>query len=141
MMIPFYGSNLDAEFDSFNFYHSQSRIVIERTFGVFVSRWGILWKPLSFKMKHCLNIVHACCRLHNFCVRRNLQTLDSEHHSTALAALDDQGVLVHPDWRLREATEPDEFFVRTDNAQVGNTLRDSIVDSIIRNDYRRPERF
>jgi len=32
---------------AFNFYHSQSRITIERTFGIFVKRWGIFHRPLE----------------------------------------------------------------------------------------------
>ena len=31
-------------------------------------RWGILWRPLSFSMKHNTQVIDACLRLHNFIV-------------------------------------------------------------------------
>ena len=76
MVIPFPGVNLHITFPSketFNFYHSQLRITIERTFGIFIQRWGIFWKQSKYKLKLIMEIVHACCRLHNFfCIDRIL---------------------------------------------------------------------
>ena len=54
--------------DNFNYFHSSSRICIECTFGEIDQRWGILWRPLRFSMKHNTQIIDACIRLHNFIV-------------------------------------------------------------------------
>ena len=54
--------------DTFNFYHSSSRIVVECAFGEIDMRWGILWKPLRFSLKKSTKVIDACLRLHNFIV-------------------------------------------------------------------------
>jgi hypothetical protein len=68
LITPFSDFVGNREKDAFNFFHSQSRIVIERAFGLLVAKWGILWRPLRFNMLHCNRIVHACVRLHNFLI-------------------------------------------------------------------------
>lgn len=69
LMTPFAGSQLPQDKDSFNFYLSQIRITIERVFGMIVKRWGILWKPLRFGLSFAVEVVHACMRLHSYCLR------------------------------------------------------------------------
>jgi hypothetical protein len=51
--------------DSFNFFHSSSRIYIECAFGELVLRWGILWRPLAFSLLKCQKVVQVCMHLHN----------------------------------------------------------------------------
>ena len=71
LLTPIPTSQTNVEFvadDSFNFYQSQLRITIERAFGVLVSRWGILWKPLRMKLDTMPATVRACIHLHNFCI-------------------------------------------------------------------------
>ena len=54
MMIPYPGANLSITYPTrewFNFWHSQVRITFERTFGIFIQRWGIFWE-LQFKELH-----------------------------------------------------------------------------------------
>lgn len=136
MMIPFPGVNLsvnDVLKESFNFWHSQLRITIERTFGIFVQRFGIFWAPLKFNLLRVIAIVHACCRLHNFCVRRSLPVISTQYTPPPSVAVANDGQLVDDAWRLNEAYDneaPDSHIVRT-----GNTLRDAIVDVIGRNNY------
>jgi DDE superfamily endonuclease len=59
--------------DAYNFYHSQLRITIERCFGMFVHRWGILRKPMSQNLSLAkINAIILClARLHNFCIDMN----------------------------------------------------------------------
>lgn len=69
LLVPFAGNNLhvvDPPKEWVNYYHSQVRITSERTNGIFIRRWGVFWKPLEFDLKHIINIIHACFRLHNF---------------------------------------------------------------------------
>ena len=47
LLTPHPGKSLPKDQDSFNFYLSQLRVIIEQSFGILVSTWGILWRPLS----------------------------------------------------------------------------------------------
>lgn len=53
--------------DSYNFYHSSSRIHIEQAFGMLSWRWGVFWRPLRVPFPKRPSLVRACFRLHNFC--------------------------------------------------------------------------
>jgi hypothetical protein len=70
---PFSGTSLDTSEDAFNFYHSQLRITIERTFGIFVNIFSVFHSPLKFLIVNCCNIVHACVRLHNYRIESGCQ--------------------------------------------------------------------
>eukprot|EP01040_Poterioochromonas_malhamensis_P004410 gene4410-4727_t len=83
LMTPFAGAGLSEDKDSFNFYLSQLRITIERVFGILVQRWGILWKPLKFNLSFAVEIVHACIRLHNYCLHGQLPLCGSDTRITA----------------------------------------------------------
>ena len=58
---------------AYNNILSSQRITIERAFGILVRRWGILWRPIAFKMKKVSKIVRVCAMLHNVCVDRWLK--------------------------------------------------------------------
>jgi len=68
LITPFDDAMHGTAEDNFNYFHSSSRICIECTFGEIDQRWGILWRPLRFSMKHNTQIIDACIRLHNFIV-------------------------------------------------------------------------
>lgn len=68
MLTPFDNAVHGTPEDNFNFFHSSSHIVVECAFGEIDLRWGILWRPLQFRLKHNVNIIDACMRLHNFIV-------------------------------------------------------------------------
>jgi len=53
--------------DNFNFYHSNLRIRIECSFGILVSRWGLLWRPLRCKLDNAADLVELCMTFHNIC--------------------------------------------------------------------------
>lgn len=131
MMIPFPGANLSVTHppkEWFNFWHSQVRITIERTFGIFVQRWGIFWQPLKYSLPNCIKIVHACCRLHNFCINRNLPVIAAHHKPADVALTDNSGRLSDNTWRLNTAPTCD-----WDTENTGNTLREEIVHNVERN--------
>ena len=139
MMVPFPGNNLSVSHPSrewFNFWHSQVRITIERTFGIFVQRWGILWQALQFDLPNCVKIVHACCRLHNFCINRRLPVISTHHVPHVVANLDASGRLSDNLWRQNAAP--------TDNwgtENTGNTLRDEIVKIVHTNHYAHERNY
>ena len=49
---PWRGTKLSDDKDAFNFYLSQHRQRIERTFGMFVQRWGLFWRPLRLSFEN-----------------------------------------------------------------------------------------
>lgn len=133
MMVPFSGSNLSTTFPTrewFNFWHSQVRITIERTFGIFVQRFGILWQALKYSLSKNMEIVHACCRLHNFCLSRNLPVLSSRHVPAVVSNVDVNGRLTDESWRSDIGNNESWGPLNT-----GSTLRDELVNVIGRNNY------
>ena len=67
-LTPWRGRNLPPDKDKFNYYLSLHRQVVERAFGLLVSRWGIFWRPLRFGVQKNNLIIQVCCKLHNVCV-------------------------------------------------------------------------
>jgi hypothetical protein len=129
MMTPYPGVNLHETYppkDWFNFWHSQIRITIERTFGIFVARWGILWKPLEYPLEQTVAIVQACCRLHNFAVRRNIPIINNIPENVAINQI---GVLQSNQWR---DVIPFENALRI---RTGNYLKDYLLCIITQNHY------
>ena len=72
LISPWPGQHLDTWTpfkDSFNYpFSGGKRNVIERVFGVMYQRWGILWRPLLYKLQIIPLIMYAICRLHNFLI-------------------------------------------------------------------------
>ena len=64
--------------DNFNYFHSSTRICVECDFGEIDLHWGILWRPLRFKLEKIIRVIDACMRLHNFiidfCLNNELPT-------------------------------------------------------------------
>lgn len=50
----------------FNMKHSSARNVVERTFGLWKKRWGILRSSSFYPVDTHNNIILACCLVHNF---------------------------------------------------------------------------
>ena len=131
-MIPYSGVNLHLihpEQDCFNFYQSQIRITIERTFGIFIMRWGIFWNPLKYDLDFILVIVHACVRLHNFCCKRNLPIIQTAHTQPSNVSVDENGRLLDEICRIPKQG-------RKDTHKTSNTLRDEILNEITENNYQ-----
>lgn len=66
--VPSANAEPDSPADGFNFYFSSLRIHIEQSFGILLSRWGILWRPLQFTLAQNLRAVQLAMLLHNYCV-------------------------------------------------------------------------
>lgn len=66
LLTPYPGKNLPAGQDAFNFYLSQLRVKIEQSFGILVSTWGILWRPLRVRYAGRGDLIKALFHLHNF---------------------------------------------------------------------------
>ncbi|TVU33266.1 hypothetical protein EJB05_25058, partial [Eragrostis curvula] len=57
----------------YNLCHSRARNVVERTFGLWKKKWAILREESFFGIKDQIQIINACCVLHNF-------ARDRQHH-------------------------------------------------------------
>lgn len=66
LLTPYPGKGLDPGFDSYNFHLSQLRVKIEQSFGILVSVWGILWRPLRVQFAGRTALITAFFHLHNF---------------------------------------------------------------------------
>jgi hypothetical protein len=76
MAIPLRGIRGGYE-DAYNFYHSQLRITIERSFGVFVHRWAILRAPLTIPLLKVAPLIECLVRLHNYCIYEKEISIDT----------------------------------------------------------------
>ena len=72
LLTPFSGKNLPRDKDSFNFYQSRMRIHIECTFGEFVQRWGILWRPIRMSWRKVPRLLLCLMGLNNIATRCGL---------------------------------------------------------------------
>ena len=66
LLTPYPGKNLPPGEDTFNFHLSQIRVKIEQSFGILVSQWGILWRPLRVQFAGRTDLIAALFHLHNF---------------------------------------------------------------------------
>ncbi|XP_066596948.1 putative nuclease HARBI1 [Prorops nasuta] len=53
------------EQERYNMIHSRSRIIVERTFGIWKKRFPCLSQGLNLKISTCTSVVTACAILHN----------------------------------------------------------------------------
>jgi hypothetical protein len=128
MITPYIGINLHITHppkDWFNYWQSQIRITIERCFGIFVARWGIFWQPLQYKLEDIVEIVQACCRLHNFATKYQLPII---HDVPIHASRDENGVLRDSGWRNVRPFE-ESFNIRSGS----NALKENLLCEITRN--------
>ena len=83
-----------------------------------------------------MEIVHACCRLHNFCINRNLPVISSHHVPLDVAAVNIGGTLIDNTWRTNISPTDSWGSVNT-----GSTLRDEIVGVVGRNNYAHDRNY
>lgn len=54
--------------EGFHFFHSRFHAHVEKCDGMFVSRFGVMWRPLQFSLSGSTKIVSACVLLHLFII-------------------------------------------------------------------------
>ena len=78
LVVPFFGDNRETpRNDAFNFHLSQLRIKVEQGFGLLTSKFHILRRPISMKLKNVSPFFLALTKIHNFCIDERTPT-DSE---------------------------------------------------------------
>lgn len=81
ILTPYPGRDLPPGHDSFNYHLSQLRIEVEQSFGILVSTWGILWKPLRVQFAGRADLIRALFRLHNFLRDEQVTPVSREEES------------------------------------------------------------
>lgn len=65
LVTPYKGTRLPPLKDSFNFYQSNCRIVVECAFGILGNRFGLLTRPIKFSHRIVPLLVRAAMKIHN----------------------------------------------------------------------------
>lgn len=71
LMKPYSQKLLDNQRQEFNKRLSGARVVVENSFGILASRFGVFQKPIGLEPKKAIIITLACCYLHNFLSRES----------------------------------------------------------------------
>jgi DDE superfamily endonuclease len=149
MMTPFKNVKSGAK-DNFNFFHSQLRINIECTFGMFVGRWGILQRalPKTMALGKVTALTFCLCRLHNFCLTQRTpnklaQPLASDSlEILAHGGIGDDEIARGPKPFLHGGDHHDDTMAtlrqQYHRAAGGGCKRDAIVRTILTSGFVRP---
>ena len=72
VVTPYKGNSLTPQEDSFNYYVSMQRQVVERSFAIWKRKWGIFWRRLCVSERNVKRIILVTCHLHNLCIDRDV---------------------------------------------------------------------
>jgi len=127
--------------DDFNFYASQLRIRIEMAFGMMQTKWSILQRPVTCRLKNVLLVVQAIGRLHNCCVNERLEANgDMDLEARAGGASGNGTNLSHL------PTEPVDsdgnsllLGFHKNRLAASSVLREHVVERVVKKGLKRPE--
>ena len=78
LMKPFvHNCSLTVDQEYFNYRHSKARMVVENAFGRLKGRWRCLLTRNNTMLENMIDVVTACCTLHNICEVHN-ETFDED---------------------------------------------------------------
>jgi hypothetical protein len=137
-----YAGRLMKRQDSFNYYLSSLRILVEQVFGVVVGRFGVLWSPMRCTIVKAARIVVVCCRLNNFIIEERVRRegANIDHGAGAPVGSDpDNHVLGAPDVFSQDDLhcEPE---VARHVRQGDGAVRESMADFLELSGLVRPSR-
>jgi hypothetical protein len=109
IVVPWPGRNLimTAPYkDSFNYHFSGGyRNTAERTYGILIARFGILWRPLDYDLRVIPYVIYGLCRLHNFLI----ETGKDEECPAVDTGLGYYGSRKNDRFRVHKGKEPGGF--------------------------------
>ena len=152
LITPFDNAKAGTKEDAFNYHLSSCRIYVECAFGEMYKRWGILWRPLAFRLQHNMKIIDSVLRLHNYIIQyemdNDIRTFDRNDDmfinmemSRFFSANIDNFVGIFTDDEV--ANEEDDMSSNHMNKmllQLGKDLRDKICDAMESDGLRRSVR-
>lgn len=97
LLRPYPGDNLNQERTVFNYRLSRSRRTIENTFGILVSQWRILRRPIICTVDKSMKIVQAIVCLHNWLRKQDIG--DNEYVFKTLVDQDNPTNFIPGSWR------------------------------------------
>ncbi|XP_011269237.2 uncharacterized protein LOC105259170 [Camponotus floridanus] len=100
LMRPYPGKGgLNDERNIYNYRLSRARRTIENTFGILVSQWRILKRPINCSMEKTISIVKAIVCLHNWIRRRDIDDGENQYVTPTLIDQEDDDGFVPGSWR------------------------------------------
>jgi hypothetical protein len=99
------------------------RQCIERCFGVFVARWGIFRRPLTFGASKWGLVAGVCAKLHNFCIKEGEGKAGAPYAKDILVG-DEEIVLQIDNANDEDKGEPKR------SGGVGSSLRRTLTTAI-----------
>lgn len=83
LLRPFGGKYLTVKQKIFNYRLSRARRYVECAFGILSNKWRIFHRPINVSADFAIDIIKACCILHNFVrVRDGYRIEDALHVET-----------------------------------------------------------
>jgi hypothetical protein len=123
---PWPGRGLDRYKDSFNFWLSHSRQVVECAFGLLMQRFGIFWHRFHFSFDRWALVVLVCMKLHNLCLDRNLSVPLRRYY---------EDVWDEAEWVVLDNARDDDRFLR---GRATGDRRQPITQNLQDNGIVRP---
>lgn len=82
--------------------------MIENTFGILVSKWRILERPIIAKLETITKIVQALICLHNFLRKGDDKKIESRRYcpSNYVDRETEDGLIIHGEWRNEHVELP-----------------------------------
>lgn len=144
LLAPYDNTMPNTPEDSYNFWHSNSRIRIECLFGELVMRCGLLWKPLQYPLDMCCNIIRSAALLHNFLVdareNRDIGQMEKDLDDELISWSSEDGLLTFP--LVTDNNEPAPTGCKTSSAMKsddeGKELRKKLCYSLLQEGKIRP---
>lgn len=131
LLRPYPGKGgLNDDRNVFNYRLSRARRTIENTFGIIVSQWRILKRPMNSNIDKTMNIVQAIVCLHNWIRKRDINV--NEYVSESMVDRYTSDGFVPGDWR--QATDDSSALQDTGNWGSNNHSRHALA---IRDEFCR----
>ncbi|XP_036143028.1 protein ALP1-like [Monomorium pharaonis] len=97
LLRPYPGKNLNEERTIYNYRLSRARRTIENTFGIIVSRWRILKRPIICTVEKSMKIIQAIVCLHNWI--RKQDTDENQYVTPTIIDREDSDGFIPGSWR------------------------------------------
>jgi DDE superfamily endonuclease len=135
LLTPHPGRNLSEARDCFNYWQSSARIFIEQAFGILVSQWGVLWRPLRTSVTKSTLIFVTLAKLHNFNIDEGAMPTVPRPCGVDTSSHQEQGDMAV---LLQYQLDTDDRLHKRRRDPETSRLSQIFTDSIELNAFRRP---